>query len=92
MFRLGALRPLLESASSRLPTRQKFSPKSFSTFRMNGGLQKKSTNIWTPGTFGKSARSYMTQRPIVQQAQGISWQRMGMTAVSRNSLLRGYTT
>ncbi|RDB29533.1 Growth hormone-inducible transmembrane protein [Hypsizygus marmoreus] len=80
MFRLGTLRPLLESTSLRVSTRPTFSARGFSSFRQNGfGTSQKRSNVWIPGTFAKSSRSYMTERPIVQQAQGISWQRLAVT-------------
>ncbi|KAG5639566.1 hypothetical protein H0H81_012237 [Sphagnurus paluster] len=76
MLRLSSLRPLLESTSARLSTRQTLATRSFTISRPNVMLNKR-PNISIPGTF---SRLYMTERPIIQRAQGISWQRMAITA------------
>lgn len=55
----------------------------FTGLRYNGLLQSlhKRPSFWSPATYAKGSRSYMAERPMIQEAQGISWKRLGMTAV-----------
>ncbi|KAF8079016.1 Bax inhibitor family protein [Lyophyllum atratum] len=82
MFCLGTLRPLLVSTPLRVSARQTIATRPLSTFRpkANSLLNKLRPTTGAPGTFTKGSRSYMLEPPVVPQTQGISWQRMAMTA------------
>lgn len=80
MFRVGAssLRPLLSPNLSRRAAQPLLSARTFSSsIRPNGILTKIRPNAWTR----QSSRSLMTERQVIQPVQGISWQRVGVTAV-----------
>ena len=79
MFRLGTLRPLLQTTAPRIPSRNAFAVRPLSTLRSQGQFMK--TN-WRPRVLWQSSRTYTTESPIVQQAQGFSWQRVAIGAVS----------
>ena len=78
MFRLGTLRPFLQTAAPRLPSKNVFITRPLSTLRPQGSFMK--TN-WRPKVLWQSSRTYMAESPIVQQAQGFSWQRVAISAV-----------
>jgi len=86
MFRVGVTaRPLL--LQNILRSRAAATGRVFSSFRpnLNGHgtiLQSasKRPGFWSSGVSAGGSRSYVTDRPIIQEAQGISWQRLGMTA------------
>lgn len=79
MFRVGAssLRPLISPNLSRRGGQSLLSARTFSSIRPNGILTKIRPNAWTR----PSSRSLMTERQVIQPVQGISWQRVGVTAV-----------
>lgn len=87
MLRLGvfSLKPLSKPASLYSTSIQIASRRGFSNLRQNGVLQsllmKRPTSSSPGALLTKGSRTMTTDKPIITEAQGFSWQRFGITAV-----------
>ncbi|KAF8899133.1 inhibitor of apoptosis-promoting Bax1-domain-containing protein [Infundibulicybe gibba] len=74
---LHSLRP---SVSSIIPSLRTLSKQPLNAKQLSYLGAPTPKNPWSSGSFGNKFRTYMSERPIIQRSQPISWQRLGMTA------------
>lgn len=84
------LRPMASQILVRPTTARAFS----TNFRPNSVLValRERSLLWSKGSLDKGSRSIMIDRPVVQQVQGMQWQRLALTAVRATFLLPRHGT